>query len=110
MVKQLGIPIILFLALSCQSSADLRLNELISIIGKFNKVNNFSKSNVINVLIKIDVIYQTAIQFWWPDIFHIVLKYFLMEIVIDGLIGKTKYNAILVEFQIRGSPHIQSFL
>ena len=33
-----------------------------------------------------------------------------MEIVIDGLIGKTKYNAILVEFQIRGSPHIQSFL
>ena len=110
MVKQLGIPIILFLALSCQSSADLRLNELISIIGKFNKVNNFSKSNVINVLIKIDVIYRTAIQFWWPDIFHIVLKYFLMEIVIDGLIGKTKCNAILVEFQIRGSPHIHSFL
>ena len=63
MVKQLGIPIILLLALSCQSSADLRLNEVISIIGKFNKVNNFSESNVINVLIKIDVIYRTAIQF-----------------------------------------------
>ena len=101
---------ILLLALSCQSSADLRLNELISIIGKFNEVNNFSKSNVINVLIKIDVIYRTAFQFWWPDIFHIVLKYFLMEIVIDGLIGKTKCNAILVEFQIHGSPHIHSFL
>ena len=63
MVKQLGIPIILLLALSCQSSPDLRLNELISIIGKLNKVNNFSESNVINVLIKIDVIYRTAIQF-----------------------------------------------
>ena len=33
-----------------------------------------------------------------------------MEIVIDGPIGKTKRNAILVEFQIRGSPHIHSFL
>ena len=32
------------------------------------------------------------------------------EIVIDGPIGKTKCNAILVEFQIRGSPHIHSFL
>ena len=63
MVKQLGIPIILLLALSCQSSADLRLNEVISIIGKLNKVNNFSESNVINFLIKIDVIYRTAIQF-----------------------------------------------
>ena len=99
MAKQLGIPIILFLALSCQSSADLRLNELISIIGKFNKVNNFSKSNVINVLIKIDVIYRTAIQFWWPDIFHIVLKYFLMEIVIDGLIGKQSAMLFLSNFK-----------
>ena len=32
------------------------------------------------------------------------------EIVIDGPIGKTKSNAILVQFQIRGSPHIHSFL
>ena len=62
MVKQLGIPIILLLVLSCQSSADLRWNELISIIGKLNKVN-FSESNIIHVLIKIDVIYRTAIQF-----------------------------------------------
>ena len=62
-VKQLGIPMILLLALSCQSSADLRLNELISIIGKLDKVNNFSESNVINVLIKIDVIYRTVIRF-----------------------------------------------
>ena len=63
MVKQLGIPIILLLASSCQPSGDLRLNELISIIGKLNKVNNFSESNVINVLIKTDVIYRAAIQF-----------------------------------------------
>ena len=35
---------------------------------------------------------------------------FFKEIVIDGPIGKTKCNAILVEFQIRGSPHIHSVL
>ena len=34
---------------------------------------------------------------------------FFKEIVIDGPIGKTKCNAILVEFQIRGSPHIHTF-
>ena len=32
------------------------------------------------------------------------------EIVIDCPIGKTKCNAILVEFQILGSPYIHSFL
>ena len=38
------------------------------------------------------------------------MKYFLKIIVIDGPLGKVKYHAIKVEFQVRGSPHIHSFL
>ena len=31
-------------------------------------------------------------------------------IVLDSILGKVKYPAIRVEFQLRGRPHIQSFL
>ena len=31
-------------------------------------------------------------------------------IVVDGPLGKVKYHAIRVEFQVRGSPHVHSFL
>ena len=31
-------------------------------------------------------------------------------IVLDGLLGKTNYHAIRVEFQLRGSPHVYSFI
>ena len=37
------------------------------------------------------------------EIFHKVF-------IIDGPKGKSKYYAIQVEFQIRGSPHIHSFI
>ena len=30
--------------------------------------------------------------------------------IIDGPLGKSKYYTIRVEFQMRGSPHIQSFI
>ena len=32
------------------------------------------------------------------------------EIVADGPLGKTKYCAIRVEFQVRGSPHVHCIL
>ena len=35
---------------------------------------------------------------------------FLRIIVLDGPFGKTQYYAIRVEFQVRGSPHIHSFI
>ena len=35
---------------------------------------------------------------------------FFKEIVLNGPLGKTKYYAIRVEFQVRGSPHIHSFI
>ena len=31
-------------------------------------------------------------------------------IVIDGPLGKIKYHAIRIEFQVHGSPHVHSFL
>ena len=38
------------------------------------------------------------------------VEIFFKEIVIDGSLWKTKYYAIRVEFQVRGSPHMDCFL
>ena len=35
---------------------------------------------------------------------------FLKEIILDVPLGKTKYHIIRVELQVRGTPHIHSFL
>ena len=35
---------------------------------------------------------------------------FFKQIVIDGPLGKTKYYAIRVDFQVRGSLHIHCFI
>ena len=42
--------------------------------------------------------------------FQYRVEVFFKEIVVDGPLGKTKYYAIPVEFQVRGSPHIHSFI
>ena len=38
------------------------------------------------------------------------MKILFKEIVVNGPLGKVTYYAIRVEFQVRGSPHIHSFL
>ena len=49
---------------------------------------------------------QIVIQFLLQGIsFQYRVEVFFKEIVVDGPVGKTKYCAIGVEFQIRGSPH-----
>ena len=35
---------------------------------------------------------------------------FLKKIIPDSPLGKTKYHAIHIEFQERGSPHVHSFI
>ena len=35
---------------------------------------------------------------------------FLKVIVVDGPLGKTQYYAFRVEFQVRGTPHMHSFI
>ena len=42
--------------------------------------------------------------------FQYRVEVFFKEIVINGPLGKDTYYAIRVEFQVRGSPHIHSFL
>ena len=42
--------------------------------------------------------------------FQYRVEIFFKMIVLDGPLGKTSYYAIYVEFQVRGSPHIHSFI
>ena len=105
MVKQLGIPTF-FMTLS---SADLKWNELISIINKLNKqglsdedISNLAYDQRCQLLNSNPVLVARHLQ-------HRV-EVFFKEIIIDGPLGKTKYYAIRVEFQARGSPHVHCFL
>ena len=42
--------------------------------------------------------------------FPVSARSFFKEIVVDSPLGKTKYYATRVEFQVRGSPHVHCFL
>ena len=44
------------------------------------------------------------------DISNIEWKYFFKTIILNGPLGKTNYYAIWVEFQVRGSPRVHSFI
>ena len=105
MVKQLGLPTF-FMTLSC---ADLRWNELVDIITKLqgneiteeeiNRLSYFERTNILN---NNPVLLARHFQYR--------VEMFFKDIVVDGPLGKTKYYAIRVEFQARGSPHIHSLL
>ena len=105
MVKQLGIPTF-FLTLSC---ADLRWQELLHIVNKLNdlglddeKILNLSYKERCNLLNENPVLIARHFQY--------KVQLFFKEILIDGPLGKTKYYALRIEFQERGSPHVHSFL
>ena len=105
MVKQLGLPTV-FMTLSC---ADLRWNELVSIMSKLNGLN-LSEDDIKNL----DYFKRCEILNNNPVLlsrhFQYRVEVYFKEIIIDGPLGKVKYYAIRVEFQFRGSPHIHSFL
>ena len=97
MVKQLGLPTY-FMTLSC---ADLRWNELESIISKLNgenltdeQINNFTYFERCNYLNSNPVLLARHFQYR--------VEVFFKEIIVNGLLGKVKYYAIRVEFQVRG--------
>ena len=102
MVKQLGVPTF-FLTLS---SADLRWNELVEIIQKLNKVDynisDLTFHDRCSILNSNPVIVARHFQYRVELLFKVF--------IIDGSLGKSKYYAIRVKFQIRGSPHIHSFI
>ena len=105
MVKQLGTPT-LFLTLSC---AELRWNELISFIFKLNgidiadeDIDRLSYHERCDTLNKNPVLVARHFQY--------KAEMFFKVIAVDGPLGKSQYYAFRVEFQVRGSPHIHSFI
>ena len=42
--------------------------------------------------------------------FQYRVEVFFKVIVINEPLGKVKYHAVRIEFQVRGSPHVHSFL
>ena len=97
MVKKLGIPTF-FMTLSC---ADLRWNEMIEIISKVNTLN-LTDDDIKNMS------YQK--RFDTPVHFPYKLEPLFKVIVLNDPFVKTRSYAVRVKFQVRGSPHIHSFI
>ena len=105
MVKQFGIPTF-FLTASC---AELRWNNLVSVISKLNRsnftgndINQLSYHDMCKTLNRNLVLVARHFQYR--------VEIFFKIIVLDGLLEKTKYYAIRVEFQVRRNPHAQPFI
>ena len=100
MVKELGVPTFLH-TLSC---ADLRWKEFLEIILKLNEaefdISNLSYHDRCNILNSNPVLVARHFQYR--------VEVFFKLIIIHGPLGKSKHYAIRVEFQIRGSPHVQN--
>ena len=105
MVKQLRIPTY-FLTLSC---ADLKWNELSHITNKLNN-SNLTDEEIRNLTYQ----QRTKLLNDNPVLvtrhFQYKVQVFFKEIVLDGSLGKTKYYALRMEFQERGSPHVHVFV
>ena len=104
MVKQLGVPTY-FMTLSC---ADLRWNELITIIRKLNKDENPDQIDDLDYESKCKILNSNPVLL--ARHFQYRVENFFKEIVMNGELGKIKYYAIRVEFQTRGSPHVHCLL
>ena len=89
--------------------ADLRWNELISSIFKLNGID-IANENIDRLPCheRCDILNKNPVLV--ARHFQYRVKIFFKVIVLDGLRGKTQYYAIRVEFQVRGSPHIHSFI
>ena len=105
MVKQLGLPTY-FMTLSC---ADLRWNELPSIISKLKGLD-LSEEEIteMDYFTRCELLNSNPVLL--ARHFQYRVEVFFKIIIVDGPLGKVKYHAIRVEFQVRGSPHVHSFL
>ena len=91
------------------SCAYLRWNELVEIISKLNRldfsddvIKNMTYQERCNTLNKNPVLVARHFQYR--------VEIFFKVIVLHGPLGKTSYYAIRVEFQVRVSRHIHSFI
>jgi len=105
MVKQLGPPNF-FLTLSC---ADLRWNELVRIISRSKGVE-LSDDEISSLTYheRCDLLNSNPVLL--ARHFQYRVETFFKHLVTDGPLGKTKYYAIRVEIQVRGSPHVHCFI
>ena len=88
---------------------DLRWNELVEIISKLIRldfsddvIKNMTYQKGCNTLNKNPVLVARHFQYR--------VEIFFKVIVLDGQLNKTSYYAIRVEFQVRDSLHIHSFI
>ena len=105
MVKQLCVPKF-FMTLS---SADLKWNELVSIINKLDKLD-LSRENIKNLRYQERCCFLNSNPVLVTKHFQYRVEFFFKEIIVAGPLGKTKYYAIRVEFEVRGLPHVHCFL
>ena len=104
-VKQLGLPTF-FMMLSC---ADLQWDELISIIASLlGEILTQEEIDHMDFFTRCAYLNQNPVLL--ARHFQYRVEMFFKVIVIDGPLGKVKYHAIRIEFQVRGSPHVHSFL
>ena len=105
MVKQLETPTF-FLTLSC---ADLQWNELISIIFKLNVIDIADEDKgILSYHERCDTLTKNPVLV--ARHFQYRVKMFFKVIVLDVPLGKNQYYATRVEFQVRDSQHIHSFI
>ena len=105
MVKQLGTPTF-FSTLPCD---DMRCNQLISIMFKLNRVDVLDKDiDKMSYHERPDTLNKNSV--FVARYFQYRVEMIFKAVVLDGPLGKAQYYAIQVEFQVRGSPHIRSFI
>ena len=95
MVKQLGLPSF-FMTLSC---ADLQWNESISVTAKLNG-ENLEEDDINNMDFFERCRYLNLNPVVLARHFQYRVEVFFKVIIIDGPLGKVKYHAIRVEFQV----------
>ena len=105
MVKQLGVPTF-FMRIS---SPDLKCNDLVLIIYKLHKLD-LSEENLKNLSYQDRCRLLNSNPVLVAEYFYYQVEVFFKEIIVDGPLGKTKYYAIRLEFQVCDSPHAHYFL
>ena len=90
-------------------AADLHWNELISITAKL-KGGNLQEEHINNMDFFERCTYLDMNPVLLARHFQYRVEVFFKVIITNGPLGKVKYHAIRVDFQVRGSPHIHSFL
>ena len=108
MVKQLGLPTF-FMTLSC---ANLRWNELISVIAELNG-ENLEEDDINNMDFFKRCHYLNLNPVVLARHFQYRFEVFFKVVIVDGPLGKVKYYAIRVEFRSKKVPiliHFSGFL